>query len=106
MGVKVSELIRREELLLSDREALIGFYDEVTDGIDRGELGQEGAPEPLWINDLIEIVDGEPFADSGEGDDHGNYRVTDWILTEDEDLDEFLADWVEVRKSGRKDLQV
>ena len=42
----------------------------------------------------------------GGDDDNGNYRVTDWILTEDEDLDEFLADWIEVRRSGRKDLQV
>jgi len=103
MAITFSELIQRQDLLLSDRDVLIGFYDEVTDAIDRGELGQEGTPEPAWINDFIEIIGDDPLM--GE-DGRDNYRVTDWILTEDSDLDEFLADWVEVRKQGRKDLEV
>lgn len=104
MAIKFSQLITRPELLLSDREVLKGFYDEVTDAIDRGELGQAGTPEPAWMNDLIEIIGGEPLL--GDEEENGNYRVTDWLLTENRALDEFLADWIEVRKQGRADLEV
>jgi hypothetical protein len=104
MAIKLSQLITRKELLLSDGEVLRGFYDEVTDAIDRGELGQAGTPEPAWMNDLLEIIGDEPLL--GDEEENDNYRVTDWLLTENSDLDEFLADWIEVRKQGRTDLEV
>lgn len=102
VAIRFMDLIRdeQERLKLDDADTLIHFYNEVTDAIDRGELEQEAPPEPMWMNDFLEVVGAELLDDEQE-----NYRVSNWHIVQGSDLAEFLEDWAAVRAQGRKDLQ-